>query len=129
MRTHSLAAAILGAVMQTSLGVTGAAPIFDSDFNADIQHGVWAVRDRALQRADNLSVPESILLQLYRPATTSNQVDPVEDSTLESTSFRALAAPTTAPAEPAFATTLLSEPAPFALLIAALGGLFLRRRK
>ena len=134
MYTHkgSLVAPILVGVILASAGLTQAAPILDSEFNTDIKHRVWAVRDPALQRADNLSAPESVLLQLYRHPTTLDQVDgPVdrsEDSIMESDSFRTLAEPTTALGEPALATTL-GEPAPFALLLAALGGVFLRRRR
>jgi hypothetical protein len=134
MYTHngSLVAPILAAVILASAELTQAAPILDSEFNTDIQHRVWAVRDPALQRADNPSVPESVLLQLYRHATTLDQVagpvDRAEDAIMESDSFRALAEPTTALGEPALVTAL-GEPAPFALLAAALGGLFFRRRK
>ena len=132
MHTHSLVSPIFAAAMLMSAGVTQAAPILDSEFNAGIQkHGVWAVRDRA-QGADNPSVPESVLLQLYRHSTTLDKVagpvDSAEDSIMESASFRGLAEPTTALAEPPLATTL-SEPAPVALLVAAFGGLFMRRRK
>ena len=128
MHTRGLVSPILAALMLASGGVVGAAPIVDSESNTGIQqHRVWAVRDRAPQRADNLSVPESVLLQLYRHSTTLNQVGPV-DSIVESASFQALASPTAALVEPAPRTTI-SEPAPFALLVAALGGLFLRRRR
>ena len=126
MHTRSRVSAIFAVAMLTSAGLTQAAPILDSKFKADsLQHRVWAVPDRALNGADNPSVPESILLQLYRPATTS---DPADDSIMAAASFLALDAAVTGSAEPALATTLLSEPAPFALLVAALGGLFLRRR-
>src|SRR6478736_4730578 len=117
MHTHSVVSAIFAAAMLTWAGVTQAAPILDSELNAGIQkHGVWAVRDRA-QGADNPSVPESVLLQLYRHSTTLDKVaGPVqsgEDSIMESASFRGLAGPTTALVERAPATAL-SEPAPVA---------------
>ena len=88
MHTRGLVSPILAALMLASGGVVGAAPIVDSESNTGIQqHRVWAVRDRAPQRADNLSVPESVLFQLYRHSTTLNQVGPV-DSIVESASFK-----------------------------------------